>query len=224
MFKYKACPRRGTSGGTQGCRPGHPRLRQSGSRAWGGRELLSHVNPTRAAVHLSLLRRHNDIYKYSRYTGRAFTVVKYGANPVLAPGRGSRTRAWEPSITHGSVADLSSDMPGPRDAFYTLLLFAPVLLWGYYRKRSNERSSHPPSPTSLPLVGNLFSLPSGPEHVMYMQIGRQLKSDIVYLSLLGHEIVVLNSSKAASELLDKRSASYSDRFCPLIITDQDLWV
>ncbi|KAF8750776.1 cytochrome P450 family [Rhizoctonia solani] len=114
-------------------------------------------------------------------------------------------------------------MPGPRDAFYTLLLFAPVLLWGYYRKRSNERSSHPPSPTSLPLVGNLFSLPSGPEHVMYMQIGRQLKSDIVYLSLLGHEIVVLNSSKAASELLDKRSASYSDRFCPLIITDQDLW-
>ncbi|KAF8712198.1 cytochrome P450, partial [Rhizoctonia solani] len=115
-------------------------------------------------------------------------------------------------------------MPGPRDAFYTsLLLFVPVLLWGYYRKRSNEKSSHPPSPTSLPLVGNLFSLPSGPEHVMYMQLGRQLKSDIIYLSLLGHEIVVLNSSKAASELLDKRSASYSDRFCPLIITDQNLW-
>ncbi|ELU45229.1 cytochrome P450 domain-containing protein [Rhizoctonia solani AG-1 IA] len=113
-------------------------------------------------------------------------------------------------------------MPGPQDAFYSsLLLFAPVLLWGYYRKRS-ENSSHPPSPISLPLVGNLFSLPSGPEHVMYMQLGHQLKSDIIYLSLLGHEIVVLNSSKVASELLDKRSALYSDRFCPLIITDQDL--
>ncbi|KAJ1300394.1 hypothetical protein OPQ81_005213 [Rhizoctonia solani] len=75
---------------------------------------------------------------------------------------------------------------------------------------------------SLPLLGNLLSLPSGPEHVIYMELGKQLKSDIIYLKLFGHEIIVLNSSKAASDLLDKRSALYSDRFCPLILKDKEL--
>ncbi|CEL53482.1 O-methylsterigmatocystin oxidoreductase OS=Aspergillus flavus (strain ATCC 200026 / FGSC A1120 / NRRL 3357 / JCM 12722 / SRRC 167) GN=ordA PE=2 SV=1 [Rhizoctonia solani AG-1 IB] len=114
-------------------------------------------------------------------------------------------------------------MPGLHDAFYTTLaLLGSVFLWRYYRRRSGFKATRPPSPLSLPLVGNLLSLPSGPEHVKYMKLGKQLNSDIIYLKLLGYEIVVLNSSEAASDLLDKRSGLYSDRFCPLIITDQDL--
>lgn len=35
--------------------------------------------------------------------------------------------------------------------------------------------------------------------------------EIVYLNILGQDMVILNSSKAAVDLLDKKSAIYSDR-------------
>ena len=35
--------------------------------------------------------------------------------------------------------------------------------------------------------------------------------EITYINVLGQEMIVLNSSKAAVEILDKRSANYSDR-------------
>ena len=35
--------------------------------------------------------------------------------------------------------------------------------------------------------------------------------DVVYLNVLGQPMVVLNSLQAAQDLLDKRSANYSDR-------------
>jgi hypothetical protein len=38
-----------------------------------------------------------------------------------------------------------------------------------------------------------------------------LIGEITYLNVIGHEMVILNSSKAAVDLLDKRSSMYSDR-------------
>ena len=35
--------------------------------------------------------------------------------------------------------------------------------------------------------------------------------DVIYINALGQKMVILNSSKAAVEILDKRSTSYSDR-------------
>ena len=35
--------------------------------------------------------------------------------------------------------------------------------------------------------------------------------DVIYLSVVGRPIVVLNSAEAARDLMDKRSANYSDR-------------
>ena len=35
--------------------------------------------------------------------------------------------------------------------------------------------------------------------------------DVTYINALGQEMIILNSSKAAVEILDKRSANYSDR-------------
>ena len=40
----------------------------------------------------------------------------------------------------------------------------------------------------------------------FMRVG-----DVVYLNVLGQEMIILNSSKAAVDLLDKKSATYSDR-------------
>ncbi|KAH7335759.1 cytochrome P450 [Rhizoctonia solani] len=113
---------------------------------------------------------------------------------------------------------------GTRNTLYTsFALLVPVLTWLYYKTRSRRSVVRPPSPLSLPLIGNLLSLPSGPEHIVYMKLGKELKSDIIYLDLLGHDIVVLNSPQAASELFDKRSSIYSDRFCPLIFKDKSLF-
>ncbi|KAJ1300653.1 hypothetical protein OPQ81_002301 [Rhizoctonia solani] len=96
------------------------------------------------------------------------------------------------------------------------LYAAPVslalfLLYRYWAPIRRRKICHPPSPTSLPLVGNIFSIPHGPEYYAFAELGEQLKSDIVFLNILGHRLIVLNSAEAATEILDKRSASYSDR-------------
>ncbi|KAF8735464.1 cytochrome P450, partial [Rhizoctonia solani] len=47
--------------------------------------------------------------------------------------------------------------------------------------------------------------------------------DIVYLDILGLHIVVLNSAQAATELLEKRSAKFSDRALPRALEHPDLY-
>ncbi|KAH7335692.1 cytochrome P450, partial [Rhizoctonia solani] len=80
----------------------------------------------------------------------------------------------------------------------------------------------PPSPRSLPIVGNLFSIPPEMEHIAYMMLGKQLNTNIVFLRLFGYNFIVLNSSQAAIDLLDKRSGLYSDRLCPPMVKDPNL--
>ncbi|KEP49473.1 O-methylsterigmatocystin oxidoreductase [Rhizoctonia solani 123E] len=101
---------------------------------------------------------------------------------------------------------------------FGLILFRS--LW--YRFGRSRKLRHPPSPLSLPIVGNLFSMPPGTEHIAYMKLGQQLNSDIIYLKMLGQSIIVLNSSQAASDLFEKRSAKYSDRTTSPMISDPTL--
>ncbi|KDN35434.1 hypothetical protein RSAG8_11572, partial [Rhizoctonia solani AG-8 WAC10335] len=63
----------------------------------------------------------------------------------------------------------------------------------------------------------------GPEYLAFKRISEELKSDIVFLEILGNRIIVLNSKKAASELLEQRSALYSDRLCPPVLNDPELF-
>ncbi|QRW26340.1 cytochrome P450 family protein [Rhizoctonia solani] len=99
---------------------------------------------------------------------------------------------------------------------------AAFLFYQYWRLTRRPNIRHPPSPASLPLVGNLFSIPSGQECAAFAEIGEKLKSDIVYLELFGQKIVVLNSAEAASDLLDKRLGIYSDRPSIPMVTDPSL--
>ncbi|CAE6411307.1 unnamed protein product [Rhizoctonia solani] len=80
-----------------------------------------------------------------------------------------------------------------------LYAMGSLALLSYYwiRRRSNIR--RPPSPLSLPLVADIF-----------------------FLEILGHKLLVLNSIEAASEILDKRSALYSDRPIIPMVTDPAL--
>ncbi|CAE6435246.1 unnamed protein product [Rhizoctonia solani] len=84
------------------------------------------------------------------------------------------------------------------------------------------KKKHPPSPQSFPVVGNLFSIPLEMEHIAYTKLGKLLNTDIVFLRLFGYNFIVINSSQVATDLLDKRSALYSDRLCPPMVGDPTL--
>ncbi|CAE6495904.1 unnamed protein product, partial [Rhizoctonia solani] len=60
------------------------------------------------------------------------------------------------------------------------------------------------------------------EYIAFAKLGEQLKSDIVYLELLGQKIIVLNSAEIVSEIMEKRSALYSDRPPIPMVTDPTL--
>ncbi|KAI9067057.1 cytochrome P450 [Trametes sanguinea] len=86
-----------------------------------------------------------------------------------------------------------------------------LLIWA--RTRSRNRPPHPPGPPGLPIVGNLLDIPSPNAFPWdtYMEYGKEYDSDIIRLNALGMNIIVANSIQVATELLDRRSAIYSDR-------------
>ncbi|KAI0312135.1 cytochrome P450 [Amylostereum chailletii] len=84
-----------------------------------------------------------------------------------------------------------------------------IFIWA---RRRLQRRTYPPGPPPKFLVGNLHDLPfGGNEWDQWEQLGKKYGSDIVYLSVLRASILVINSYKAATDLLDKKSAVYSDR-------------
>ncbi|KIJ46878.1 hypothetical protein M422DRAFT_164665 [Sphaerobolus stellatus SS14] len=83
-------------------------------------------------------------------------------------------------------------------------------------KRKNQKLSFPPGPMPLPLVGNLFDMPQAREWEAYTKWGAKY-GDVVHVSAFGHHIIVLNSFKAARDLLDLRSTKYSSRpYVPML--------
>ena len=106
-----------------------------------------------------------------------------------------------------------------------------LVLLALRRRRKNAR--YPPGPHPLPIVGNILDLPRrhlGREFsALSKQFGRffyqtcaslmfakvlpwhVLPGDVIHLSVVGRDVVVLGSLKAARDLLGKRSANYCDR-------------
>nr|VWO98686.1 Aspartate aminotransferase (EC [Ganoderma boninense] len=87
-------------------------------------------------------------------------------------------------------------------------------LWLFLRsRRATAQYPHPPGPKPLPLLGNLLDVPdpTGFPWKAYAEWGRRYDSEMVRLSALGMNIVVVNKLEAVNELLDKRSSIYSDR-------------
>ncbi|KAF9555542.1 cytochrome P450 [Agrocybe pediades] len=99
----------------------------------------------------------------------------------------------------------------------TLLLLSGVLGIIYlYRKHVQENNplSHlplPPGREGYPLLGNLLELPTQFEWKTYHEWSKELDTDILRVNVAGTTVIVLDSSEAATELLERRSSRYSGR-------------
>ncbi|KAH6910222.1 cytochrome P450 [Coprinopsis sp. MPI-PUGE-AT-0042] len=79
---------------------------------------------------------------------------------------------------------------------------------------SSRRNRHtlplPPGPKGLPLLGNILDIPLDKPWKVYDSWSKQY-GDVMYMSALGHKMLVLNSLSAVNALLVNRAANYSDR-------------
>ncbi|KAF8161669.1 cytochrome P450 [Crassisporium funariophilum] len=80
-----------------------------------------------------------------------------------------------------------------------------------YQRRARKSLPFPPGPRGLPLVGNLWDIPTSSICETYHQWCKEYNTDIIYLNIVGTPIIVLDTAEAAMELLEKRSSIYSGR-------------
>jgi len=68
----------------------------------------------------------------------------------------------------------------------------------------------PPGPKPLPLIGNLLEIPTEEQWLTATEWSKQY-GEVVHVNAIGQHLVYLNSYEAANDLLELRSANYSDR-------------
>ncbi|KAF8973005.1 cytochrome P450 [Flammula alnicola] len=97
-------------------------------------------------------------------------------------------------------------------AFSILCLVVSIIFVKSLIARKN--GPYPPGPKPKPFIGNMLDLPKTGGPQMYARWSKEYNSGIVFASVLGSHVLVINKREDAEELLTKRAAKYSNR--PLI--------
>ncbi|OKL56409.1 hypothetical protein UA08_08055 [Talaromyces atroroseus] len=88
--------------------------------------------------------------------------------------------------------------------------FVGLVFWALKPAKQNPYPL-PPGPPAEPIFGHARLIPTTRPEVTYAKWTKDYNSDVLYLNLLGKHAIILNSQKAATDLLDRRGANYSDR-------------
>ncbi|KAH9986740.1 cytochrome P450 [Russula compacta] len=94
------------------------------------------------------------------------------------------------------------------DLFVILLFLATIRAIRDHRRRGGL--TYPPGPRPLPIIGNLLDIPLERSWLTYTRFSKTY-GDVLSFRFLGQVIVVLNTTKAAKDLLEKRGDIYVDR-------------
>jgi hypothetical protein len=124
---------------------------------------------------------------------------------------------------------LSLGSPETASANMLTLVVTLLSLLGFivvFRRRRLFNVPLPPSPPSDFILGHLRHIPSENPEMQYAEWAKKYGEiffaslsarahrgigDVIYLRVLNRDIIVLNSAKAAIDLLEKRGENYSER-------------
>ncbi|OCH85716.1 CyP450 monooxygenase [Obba rivulosa] len=87
----------------------------------------------------------------------------------------------------------------------------------FARKANAHRLPYPPGPKGWPVIGNMLDMPQDKPWETYAEWAKTY-GPVVHLRMAGKPMIILNTAKAASDLLDARSANYSDRYQPTMVS------
>ncbi|KAI0351930.1 cytochrome P450 [Trametes cingulata] len=91
-----------------------------------------------------------------------------------------------------------------------LLLLVGVTLLLWKKKGRGKGLRLPPGPRGLPIIGNILDFPSSHYGPTFHKLSK-VYGNLVHVRLFGQPVIVLGNYQAAVDLLEKRSANYSDR-------------
>ncbi|KAF9456686.1 cytochrome P450 [Collybia nuda] len=91
-----------------------------------------------------------------------------------------------------------------------LLLSCAIAILASKFATKRSRYPLPPGPYGLPLLGNALQMPTSHEWLTFAAWGKAF-GGVIHVSIFGRPIIILNSRKAISDLLEAKSGIYSDR-------------
>ncbi|RDB26980.1 O-methylsterigmatocystin oxidoreductase [Hypsizygus marmoreus] len=89
-------------------------------------------------------------------------------------------------------------------------LLALILAVAIRLSQSLKLKAHPPGPPGIVFFGNALQIPKQSPWLKFTEWGTTY-GDIVFAKVFSRQLVILNSYDVATQLLEKRSANYSDR-------------
>ncbi|KAM3070403.1 hypothetical protein ACMFMG_010230 [Clarireedia jacksonii] len=105
------------------------------------------------------------------------------------------------------IMDLNIEALVVRLVFFAVLV---ILFMAWQRFRAPPFPL-PPSPRGELLLGHVRLVPTHHPEVYYQNLAKELDTDILFFKQFRTPVVVLNTAKAADEILSKRGANYCDR-------------
>ncbi|KAA1470231.1 cytochrome P450 [Dentipellis sp. KUC8613] len=107
--------------------------------------------------------------------------------------------------------------------FVSFSCLALVVLVYYHRQSSGKNAKLPPGPRGYPFIGNLLEIIKTKQFPLLFPEWSRVYGNMVQFTVLGARFIVVADYNVAVDLLEKRSAIYSDRPPAVLLTELGGW-